>query len=121
MKVLLTGAAGQLGHALRQQVPQGVELIASSRTGTDGTGDGSHANAAIGWIALDLADPGACREAVYQYKPDWVLNGGAYTAVDKAESEPELAHVVDNDSTKPPQSQKPATQEPLNKTHRYHR
>ena len=94
MKVLLTGAAGQLGHALRQQEPQGVELIASSRTGTDGTGDGSHANAAIGWIALDLADPGACREAVYQYKPDWVLNGGAYTAVDKAESEPELAHAV---------------------------
>jgi dTDP-4-dehydrorhamnose reductase len=51
MKILLTGAAGQLGQALRQQVPVGVELIATSRSG----------------------------------------DGGAYTAVDKAESEPELA------------------------------
>ncbi|MFM7086249.1 MAG: dTDP-4-dehydrorhamnose reductase [Cyanobium sp.] len=94
MKVLLTGAAGQLGHALRQQVPAGVELIASSRTGTDGTGDGSHADAAVGWMALDLADAAACRTAVHRHRPDWVLNAGAYTAVDKAESEPELAHAV---------------------------
>ena len=48
MKVLLTGPAGQLGHALRQQVPAGVELIASSRSGGD-------------WVlALDLADASAC-------------------------------------------------------------
>jgi dTDP-4-dehydrorhamnose reductase len=31
MKILLTGAASQLGHALRQEVPAGVELIATSR------------------------------------------------------------------------------------------
>jgi dTDP-4-dehydrorhamnose reductase len=43
---------------------------------------------------LDLADPEACRSAVEQHQPDWVLNSGAYTAVDKAESEPELAHAV---------------------------
>ena len=82
MKVLLTGSAGQLGHALCQQVPPGVELIAASRGGGDGL------------IALDLADGGACRAAVHQHQPDWVLSGGAYTAVDKAESEPELAHAV---------------------------
>jgi dTDP-4-dehydrorhamnose reductase len=35
MKILLTGAAGQLGHALRQQLPAGVELIATSRTELD--------------------------------------------------------------------------------------
>jgi dTDP-4-dehydrorhamnose reductase len=86
MKVLLTGAAGQLGHALRQQVPTGVELIATSRSGSGAHGDGL--------IALDLADAEACRAAVHQHRPDWVLNGGAYTAVDKAESEPELAHAV---------------------------
>ena len=86
MKVLLTGAAGQLGHALRQQVPTGVELIATSRSGSCADGDGL--------IALDLADAEACRAAVHQHRPDWVLNGGAYTAVDKAESEPELAHAV---------------------------
>ena len=76
MKILLTGAAGQLGHALRQQLPEGVDLIATSRT------------------ELDLADADACRAAVLEHRPDWVLNAGAYTAVDKAESEPELALAV---------------------------
>ena len=33
MKILLTGAAGQLGHALRQQLPAGIELIATSLIG----------------------------------------------------------------------------------------
>jgi dTDP-4-dehydrorhamnose reductase len=82
MKVLLTGAAGQLGQALRQQAPEGVELIATSRGGGEGL------------VALDLADTEACRAAVLELRPDWVLNGGAYTAVDKAESEPELALAV---------------------------
>jgi dTDP-4-dehydrorhamnose reductase len=79
MNILLTGAAGQLGQALRQQVPEGIEVIATSRSGGDGL------------VALDLADAEACRAAVLQHRPDWVLNGGAYTAVDKAESEPDLA------------------------------
>jgi len=82
MKVLLTGAAGQLGQALISSRPEGVELITTSRSGGDGL------------IALDLADSQACRAAVEQFRPDWVLNGGAYTAVDKAESEPELALAV---------------------------
>ena len=82
MKILLTGAAGQLGQALRQQVPAGVELIATSRSGDPATG----------LLPLDLADAAACRAAVLEHRPDWVLNGGAYTAVDRAESEPE--HVL---------------------------
>ena len=82
MKVLLTGAAGQLGHALRQKVPEGIELIATSRNGGEEL------------LSLDLADAAACRAAVLEHRPDWVLNGGAYTAVDKAESEPELALAV---------------------------
>jgi dTDP-4-dehydrorhamnose reductase len=80
--VLLTGGAGQLGHELRRQLPSGVELIATSRAGGDGL------------LPLDLADPQACRQAVLDLRPDWVLNSGAYTAVDRAESEPELAHAV---------------------------
>jgi len=76
VKVLLTGAAGQLGQALMASIPEGVQLIASSRA------------------ELDLADPAACRAAVETHRPDWVLNAGAYTAVDKAESEPELAQAV---------------------------
>ena len=82
MIVLLTGGAGQLGHELRRQLPSGVELIATSRAGGDGL------------LPLDLADPQACRQAVLDLRPDWVLNSGAYTAVDRAESEPELAHAV---------------------------
>jgi dTDP-4-dehydrorhamnose reductase len=76
MKVLLTGAAGQLGRALIASTPPGVELVACSRA------------------ELDLANPKACRAAVQAQRPDWVLNAGAYTAVDKAESEPELAQAV---------------------------
>ena len=76
MRVLLTGAAGQLGQALMASIPQGVQLIACSRA------------------ELDLADPAACCAAVASQRPDWVLNSGAYTAVDKAEGEPELAQVV---------------------------
>lgn len=54
MKILLTGAAGQLGQALHQQLPVGVELIATSRGGDPATG----------LLPLDLADAAACRAAV---------------------------------------------------------
>ncbi len=87
MKVLLTGAAGQLGQALRQQLPAGVELIATRRSGDGGGADGS-------LLPLDLADAGACHAMVLEHRPHWVLNAGAYTAVDKAESEPDLALAV---------------------------
>ena len=76
LRVVVTGAAGQLGQALMASRPEGVELIACTRA------------------ELDLADPGACASLVRELKPDWVLNAGAYTAVDKAESEPELAQAV---------------------------
>ncbi|MFM7268380.1 MAG: dTDP-4-dehydrorhamnose reductase [Cyanobium sp.] len=76
MKVLLTGRDGQLGAALTATLPQGVELIATGRAD------------------LDLADPQACRHAVTTHRPDWVLNAGAYTAVDRAESEAALAMAV---------------------------
>lgn len=76
MKILLTGAGGQLGQALLNAKPEAVELISTTRQ------------------ELNLADADACRSAVQQHQPDWVLNAGAYTAVDNAESEPELAHAV---------------------------
>lgn len=82
MKVLLTGAAGQLGQALIASRPTEMELISSTRIG------------GAGLEALDLADASACRKVVEKHRPDWVLNAGAYTAVDKAESEPELALAV---------------------------
>ena len=87
MKILLTGSEGQLGCALRGSLPQmlqnsSVELIATSRSGGDGL------------VALDLANSDACRSVVFESTPDWVINAGAYTAVDRAETEPDLAHAV---------------------------
>jgi len=82
MKVLLTGAAGQLGQALLAARPAEVEMIATSRSG------------GAGMMALDLGDSSACRAAVLEHRPHWVINAGAYTAVDRAEGEPELAHAV---------------------------
>ena len=70
MRVLLTGAAGQLGQALIEATPQGIELLPSSRSGGDGL------------LALDLADATACQQVVVEHRPDWVLNAGAFTAVD---------------------------------------
>lgn len=74
MKVLVTGAAGQLGQALRGTAPAGVDLVALDRA------------------RLDLADLPAIERAVAHYRPALIVNAAAYTAVDKAESEPALAH-----------------------------
>ncbi|HDP90412.1 MAG TPA: dTDP-4-dehydrorhamnose reductase [Thioalkalivibrio sp.] len=78
-RVLLAGGGGQVGVALRQIMPGGVELQALDRG------------------ALDITDRKAVTEAVGRIKPDWVINAAAYTAVDKAESEPELAFVINRD------------------------
>jgi dTDP-4-dehydrorhamnose reductase len=76
LRVLLTGVSGQLGQALLASCPVGINLIPVSRA------------------ELDLADAKACHALVCDQRPDWVLNAGAYTAVDRAESEPELARAV---------------------------
>ena len=76
MRVLLTGAGGQLGTALQKSCPGAVELIATNQA------------------ELDLSDAKACAAMVAALKPDWVLNGGAYTAVDRAEEQPQLAEAV---------------------------
>lgn len=76
MIALITGGTGQLGQALLASVPQGWKAIAPDRS------------------TLDLADPASVNMAVLEIAPDLVINAGAYTAVDKAESEPELAHRI---------------------------
>lgn len=76
MKVMLTGAAGQLGQSLLAACPAGIEVIATSRA------------------ELDLSNPQACSAAVQLHRPDWLLNAGAYTAVDQAEKQPQLAMAV---------------------------
>ena len=76
MIVLLTGAHGQLGFELQRTVPAGSHI---------------HAHDAD---SLDITDAAAVMAAVQRIQPDWIINAAAYTAVDKAETERELAYAV---------------------------
>jgi len=73
MKILLTGASGQLGRCIQDRLPEGWEIHA------------------VGSAQLDIGDKAQVEQAVRAYQPDAIINAGAYTAVDKAESEPEAA------------------------------
>jgi len=73
LKVLLTGRNGQVGWELARLLPTLGELVSTGRD------------------ELDLADDDAIRRLVRAAKPQLIVNAAAYTAVDKAESEPELA------------------------------
>ena len=53
---------------------------------------------APGRSELDLGNPGEIRRFVSETKPDWIINPAAYTAVDKAESEPDLAYAINADA-----------------------
>ena len=75
-RILLTGARGQVGWELRRTLACLGEVVAlDSRT-------------------LNLADADAVRRTVRDVAPRIIVNAAAYTAVDKAESEPELARAV---------------------------
>ena len=76
MKILLTGKNGQVGWELERSLQPLGQVIAFDRTG------------------LDLANPDSIRAAIREIKPDLIVNAAAYTAVDKAESEPELAMAI---------------------------
>ncbi len=79
-RILLTGATGQVGSALLELLAPLGEVIAPPRA------------------ALDLADPASLRDTVRALKPRWIVNPAAYTAVDKAESEPDLARAINVDA-----------------------
>lgn len=74
MTVLVTGAGGQVGQALQ------AELAAAAWP-----------FAALPRAALDIADPAAIRAALARIRPSAVVNLAAWTAVDRAEAEPEAA------------------------------
>jgi dTDP-4-dehydrorhamnose reductase len=76
MKILLTGKNGQIGWELNRSLLPLGEVIALDRT------------------QADLSQPESLRTLVAQIKPDIIVNAAAYTAVDKAESEEELATVI---------------------------
>lgn len=76
MRVVLLGAQGQLGQALRLLCPQGITLLPYGRED------------------LDVTNAAACAHAMHSAQPDWVINAAAYTAVDQAEKEVEQAYAV---------------------------
>ena len=76
MKVVLIGASGQLGSALVRLAPPGFVVAAPARA------------------QLDLADPRTIAPLLERVRPDVIVNAAAYTHVDDAECEPELAQLV---------------------------
>lgn len=82
MRILLTGAKGQLGHELRRSTPPTHELIGCDLS------------------ELDVTDQGSVARKVEELKPDLVINAAAYTAVDRAEQERDLAFRVNADGAR---------------------
>jgi dTDP-4-dehydrorhamnose reductase len=72
-RVLITGGEGQLGYELARALQAKAKVFALDRH------------------ALDLSNPDSIVSRCHEIKPALILNPGAYTAVDKAESEPDLA------------------------------
>ena len=79
MRALITGANGQVGRSLASEAPGGTELLTCSHQD------------------LDIADAAAVSHYVSQHKPDVIINTAAYTAVDRAESEPDRARRINAD------------------------
>lgn len=80
-RVLITGAAGQLG----------VDLVAAA----DAAG---HDVVALDRRGLDITDAAAVRQAVVESRPDIIINSAAWTAVDDCESDPDRAMAINGDA-----------------------
>jgi dTDP-4-dehydrorhamnose reductase len=76
-RVLVTGGGGQVGRAFARLIPDAVVL--------------GHAD-------LDIADTGLVQKVFHEVRPEVVYNAAAYTAVDRAEAEPEQAHLINVDA-----------------------
>jgi dTDP-4-dehydrorhamnose reductase len=75
-RILVTGKTGQVSSAIQALASSGIEIVA------------------VGRPAFDLADPATIANTIANAKPDLVISAAAYTAVDRAESEPALAFAI---------------------------
>jgi dTDP-4-dehydrorhamnose reductase len=76
IKILLTGSTGQVGWELHRALTPFGKIIAPTRD------------------QFNLAAPDTLKERIQQWKPDVIINTAAYTSVDQAEDEPELAFTI---------------------------
>lgn len=81
-KILVTGVNGQVGHSLVKRLSGRVNLLATDSQ------------------TLDITQCQAVFNVVERFAPDAIINAAAYTAVDKAESEPKVAKAVNADGAK---------------------
>jgi dTDP-4-dehydrorhamnose reductase len=81
-RILLTGASGQVGGDLLETLKPIGEVIAPARA------------------EMDLANADSVRQMIRAVRPRWIVNPGAYTAVDKAETEPELAFAINAEAVR---------------------
>ena len=88
MKILLFGANGQVGWELQRSLSSLGELIALDRHGIN------HSIADGTSLCGDLANLAGITATVERMRPDVIVNAAAYTAVDKAESDAENAHLI---------------------------
>ncbi|MBW4602431.1 MAG: dTDP-4-dehydrorhamnose reductase [Calothrix sp. FI2-JRJ7] len=82
MKILLTGSTGQVGWELQRSLMTLGEVICAGREATSPS------------LRMDLSAPETIRAVIREVKPNLIVNPAAYTTVDKAEAEPELAMAV---------------------------
>lgn len=87
MKILLLGKNGQVGWELQRSLAPLGSLISLDRQTVDG-------------LCGDLSDLEKLRSTIRQVKPNVIVNAAAYTAVDKAESESELASLINGQASR---------------------
>lgn len=90
MKILLTGADGQVGFELWRTLQFNSEIIPTTSNGRDVNG--------MSTIKFDLNDADDVDKKLEAIAPDVICNAAAYTAVDKAESEQDMAQRINADA-----------------------
>ena len=82
IKVLLTGAKGQLGFSIEKLNPKGIQLVSRDKN------------------QFDLSKINKIKKKLEDIKPDFIINCGAYTNVDRAEDEKEKVMNINANSVK---------------------